>query len=302
MRTAPGSAELPGFILDIDRQAAQAGLRLERCLDSGDELVTRYHGTKEQIAASGFIPKRWLEQFRWPRGRSPCSVHVFNPGGGLGSYGGRVYRNDDGTFHVRLRQGCPRNLTRLGEELERYEITNFRGVVICHYGTQAALLEAGIAQKDAFPDDANDAHRYSTGACDDHYNPSWRTAWAPNGWYVHYRYPDRERKKTRAEIARPDFANADEYRAFLEARLIRCSQLAFEPALDEIGGLKPSRFTIDAKAIEEIMVAIREAAQRVRSVPVRDAGYADPDGGAGRRAFLRLVWSSPDDGSEPAER
>jgi hypothetical protein len=249
---APESIDLPGFIRDRDAQAARAGLRLERFMGPWqdiDRVITHYHGSKEQIGASGFI----ADDFRWPCTDHPIrrGVHVFSPSYWRhhSDYAGRVHRNGDGAFRLTLEENCPRNLIRLSAELERYELhdTDFksRRVVvsrIIHYGSERALLAASIA---ADEDEVKQA---------------------PNGWLIHERDLDEERRaEERRQNERAGYQNPHEFREDLENWIVTATRLA-RRAVETRHGY---RYTLDPAALQGVINAIEAAAQGLRTVPVK---------------------------------
>lgn len=192
--------QLPGFMLDRDEQARSAGLRVELLVKTSpysDRLITNYHGTKDRILAAGFIDTSYLKYFSWPVGRCPTRnyIEIFNI-----DCTPSLFLNKDGTFRIELCEDLPRNLTRLGPEIERYEIHSrdrpkdpmtVREIV--HYGSARAMLSAAIAPPVAFPGEEEGEEEVAGWRWSD---PGERelVLRAPNGWFTYKRDLELERQ------------------------------------------------------------------------------------------------------------
>src|SRR5579859_3007455 len=252
---------LPSFIIDRDKQAQLAGLRLERYIASskyGDDVISRYHGSKQHIAASGFLWTKKPHSFHWPRGRVPSGAcgPIFTQYGGTG---GSVYRNEDGSFLVHVADKRPVALTRLGPELERFEVfAESKLEQIVHYGSREALLAARITTEGAIPED----RKY--GGMHDENGRTWETSVAPNGWWLHERHLDRERaveqkKKSEIESRRVNFEDPDEYREFIEDLIVMHSKITAEilRSYASVETIHDVRYTLDAAQLAELIKSIQ---------------------------------------------
>jgi hypothetical protein len=267
---APESIDLPGYFRDRDAQAARAGLRLERLMNPYryiDCIITHYHGSKEQILASGFV----ADDFRWPCTNHPImrGVRMFSPSLYQSDYGGRVHLNVDGTFRLTLKEDCPRDLVRLGPELERYELHDVdvkprRTVVsrIVHHGSKRALLAAGVARNDALDDDRARERGVA-------YGTLWETTRTPNGWWIHTRDLGVERHaEEQKQKERRAYQSPDAFREHVEDLIVGATRL-FTKNVGVVETHHGYRYTLDPAALQEVINAIEVAAQGLRNVPVK---------------------------------
>lgn len=300
-KVIPAADPLPRFIIDRDQQARRAGLRLERYVELNkylDKVISCYHGSPQQIAASGFLWTDDQSSFHWPRGRVPSYARGRTQFGGSC---GRVYRNDDGSFLVRVTDRRPVALTRLGPELERYEVLcQSKLVEIVHYGSREALLAAGITMEAAIPKD-----RASGGMYDE--NRTWETSVAPNGWWLHVRNLEREcaleeKKKSEEESNRATFKDPDKFREFIEDVIVMHSQTTMEilrsyASVETIHGFRytlgGAQFAELIKSIETASQQIETAAQRIRDVPVKVTKIQSEEAKAAAREIATSASADP---------